>query len=482
VTARRWAARSIVLVPVLLTGWITGYRMTGPQLWRDEVATWSAADRSLAELWRLAGTIDLVALPYYLFMHAWIGTFGDSVFALRLPSVLAMAGAAGVVTLLGGRLYGVRAGVLGGLLFAVVPSVSRYGQEARGYAFATLFAALATLLVTIAVDRPGRARIGYGVAVLLLGASHLIALLVLAGHATAVVVAYRRERARAMWWPVTVAVAVTPLVPLALLGLQQRAVQLEWLTAAGWRDLTTLPDQLFRAGIVGGAIIALAAVGMRPDGAGSRSAGGKMLWVSALAPVAVLYLFDQFVAPVFVGRYLVMIVPLLCVLAGATLAAPRLPLALVVVLGIGLTGLPQQQAVRRSHEASSTAMYDYRQVAAFLRANQRPGDGIVYAPRGGWHFSDVAMRYHLGDEAPRDVLVDRDAVRRGSLWATECPDPAACLAGTERVWVLSADDLVSGARARALNGTTQATRAALGAYAEAGEWRLSKFTLALYTR
>jgi mannosyltransferase len=206
------------------------------------------------------------------------------------------------------------------------------------------------------------------------------------------------------------------------------------------------------------------------------------LGTSVLLPIAVLHVADQLLAPIFVARYLLFVVPLLCVLAGTALATLRLPLALVVVLVIGTTGLPQQQAARRSHEAPGATMYDYRRVAAFLRENQRPGDGIVYAPRGGWHFSDVAMRYHLRGAAPRDVLLEREAVRRGSFWATECRDPAACLAGTDRVWVLSGDDLITGRRARALDGTTAATRTALGTYAKAGEWRLSKFTLALYSR
>ncbi|HEX8345526.1 MAG TPA: glycosyltransferase family 39 protein [Actinoplanes sp.] len=522
---RRWAVRPAWLWPALLTGAIAAEAMTAPQLWRDEFATWSAATRSLADLWRMAGTIDLVAFPYYVFMHAWIEAFGDSVWALRLPSVIAMAATAGVVTLLGRRLYGVRSGLLGGLLFAVVPSVSRYGQEARAYAFAMLFATLATLLLVLAVQDSRRwHRIAYSVVVLLLGWAHLIAVLVVTGHAVAVALAGRRsddggrprppQRDRrpggdaARWWPAAVTAAGICLAPLALLGLRQRDTQLGWLTAAGWRALETLPEQLFGSGMVGGAVVALAAIGTRPGRAGparatpGRAAPGRAgperagperagppgrgwttaLWVSALAPVAVLYLVDQLIAPVFVGRYLLFVVPLLCVLAGTALASRGLPLALVVVLVIGLTGLPQQQAARRSHEAPGTALYDYRQVAAFLRDHQRPGDGIVYAPRGGWHLSDVAMRYYLGDAAPRDVLVDRDAVRRGSLWATECPDPAACLAGTGRVWVLSGDDLITGARARVLDGTSPATRAALGRYAKGGEWRLSKFTLALYAR
>jgi mannosyltransferase len=98
-----------------------------------------------------------------------------------------MTGAAAVVGLTGRRLGGARVGLISGLIFAVVPSVSRYGQEARPYAFATLFAALATLLLLRAMERPTWLRWGcYTLAVAAAGASNLVALCVLAAHAAIV--------------------------------------------------------------------------------------------------------------------------------------------------------------------------------------------------------------------------------------------------------------------------------------------------------
>jgi len=67
-----------------------------PQLWRDELASWSAASRTLPQLWAMVHNIDAVLGLYYLGLHLWMAVFGDSATAMRLPSVIAMAGAAGV--------------------------------------------------------------------------------------------------------------------------------------------------------------------------------------------------------------------------------------------------------------------------------------------------------------------------------------------------------------------------------------------------
>jgi len=112
------------------------------------------------EAWRAArhafrrGQIDAVLGIYYFGLHLWMAVFGDSATAMRLPSVIAMAAAAAVVSLIGRRLGGGVAGLASGLIFAVIPSVSRYAQEARPYAFATFFAALATLMFLRAMERP----------------------------------------------------------------------------------------------------------------------------------------------------------------------------------------------------------------------------------------------------------------------------------------------------------------------------------------
>ena len=96
-------------------------------------------------------------------LHYWIAAFGDSIDAMRSLSVLAMAGAAACVTLAGRKLAGTGPGLLAGLVFALMPSVSRFAQEARSYALEVLVATLAALLLLRALDRPSVPRwVAYG--------------------------------------------------------------------------------------------------------------------------------------------------------------------------------------------------------------------------------------------------------------------------------------------------------------------------------
>jgi mannosyltransferase len=84
-----------------------------------------------------------------------VDTFGTAEVVLRLPSLLVMTAAAAGVAALGRRLHSPRAGLLAGLVFAVLPEVSRYAQEGRSYAFVLACAVLASYLLVRALDEPG---------------------------------------------------------------------------------------------------------------------------------------------------------------------------------------------------------------------------------------------------------------------------------------------------------------------------------------
>jgi len=140
---RRWLP---VAAPGLLMLGLGLFESTRPVLSWDEVATADVAHRTAAQIGRLLPHIDGVFGPYYLFMHVWTAVVGASVLSLRLPTILAMAGAAALTGELGRRLFGVPAGVLAGLLLCLVPNMSRYAAEARPYAMVCFFSVLALLI------------------------------------------------------------------------------------------------------------------------------------------------------------------------------------------------------------------------------------------------------------------------------------------------------------------------------------------------
>jgi mannosyltransferase len=438
------------ILPVLVTAVVVRYQAARPQLWRDELATWWAASRSPAGLDRLTTHIDAVFIPYYKFMHVWIAVFGDSALSMRTPSMIAAAATAGVVAVLGRVLGSSTAGLLGGLLFAALPSVSRYGQEARPYALAALFATTATLLLLLALRHMKWFYwVGYAVALCLAGAMHMIAVLVLAGHVVAVLrAAYvRRAWSPIVWGGVAAVVAVAPIVPLFLLGHRQAKLQLgSRVQPPDAFAMARVPDGIIGNATVGGAVLALALIGAMLVVRRTKVENGDrdyqtwgLVGFMTLASIAAFLVAAQ-VTPIYTLRYVFFLAAPAVLLAGWALSNLRLPAAVAVILLIAFFGLPDQDNARLSHEARGSKLINYKRAAAIVGANERPGDAIVYG-RAGWQFVDIATEYYLRDRTPVDILAATTRDAAGSYWAPQVPDQTAALAHTKRVWWVDPSNL-----------------------------------------
>jgi mannosyltransferase len=347
-------------VPAVVTAALGLYQINVPILWRDELATWSAASRTLPQLWAMVHNVDAVLGLYYLGLHLWMAVFGESAAAMRLPSALAMTGAAAVVALTGKRLGGTRVGLISGLIFAVVPSVSRYAQEARPYAFATLFAALATLLLLRAMERPTWLRWGcYTLALAAAGASNLVALCVLAAHAAIVATDFAlrtvrigdedapgggralpggrpepvegRPLALLGWFSLAAIVGVVLDAPVVIEGHGQSASQIGQQPVPHVAALLGVIDglwpELFASTPVAVAVILLALASVLTlAGARQRVLAGYALAVGIL-PIVAVWLISQGPDSYWTFRYMLFTVPAWSVAAGLGVAvtAERMP-------------------------------------------------------------------------------------------------------------------------------------------------------------
>jgi mannosyltransferase len=97
----------------------------------------------------MLGHTDVVNGAYYVLMWFVTRAAGTSALALRFPSAVGMAVAAGVTAALGRRLVSARAGLAAGLGagIAALPSVTWYAQNARSYALVTALATIASYLL-----------------------------------------------------------------------------------------------------------------------------------------------------------------------------------------------------------------------------------------------------------------------------------------------------------------------------------------------
>jgi mannosyltransferase len=468
--AGRFAVRAFWLWPALLTAGLGLSRLGGPALWADELATWGAVRLGWGDLFRLLGTVDAVVGPYYVLEKAWTVPAGTSTVALRLPSVAAMAVSAALVAILGARLRDRWVGLLAGLGFALVPATSRYAQEARPYALSVLLAVLATLLLVRLLDRPSTGRVaGYALAVALLGAFHLAGLLLLVGHAVAVLA--RRVRVVSVRWLVAAAAAVLVLAPLGWAGHRQRT-QIDWIGPSHWRTLAGVPAVIFNDDGVGVGLIVLALLGL------SRRRPAVLLAGWALGPVLALYVAGK-LTPAFWPRYLLFTMPAWVLLAALFLGRVGRVRGLAVLLALGLLGAPVQDAIRQpdGHNHATT------QAAAIIATGQRPGDGIVYAlhePVVPWEARDIVARYVPADRRPRDIFAVTPQRLDGRLTAIECADPPGCLAAADppRIWVLRYQDQTD-----PLRGLGEPKESLLRSrYRLAHLWLLKGLTVGLLTR
>lgn len=428
-----------------------------PSMWEDELATVSAATRPFGALLDLARHVDAALLPYYAFMHLWVLPT-ESDWWFRLPSALAMGGAAAGVVILGYRLHDLRAGILGGLAFCALPVVSRYGQEARVYALATCAVIWSTVLLVSFVRR-GRLA-AYAWAVVIVGLLQPFSLLVLGPHALWVLSERRFEFTR---WVVWCAIASMPAAFLTMISAAEHSAGLQWAKMT-WSAVGNLPSSLVgsRDTLFVGVVLIAAAWSNR------RSSWAVL--VAVLLPAAVLIVASA-VAPVMVPRYILFVSAFAALLVG--LAASRLsaPASAAVLLVLAISGLPVQQVARATHGE------DWRGAAAVIDANQAQADRVVYAP-GVWM---QPMEHYLRGHMPPRAFATAGP---SDDYAADQDVGAVRLRGVARVWEVVRDtDFGPSVLGRhAFDYLAPAQRTALAGFSERHVWRLRHIEIWLLSR
>jgi mannosyltransferase len=435
--------------PALVMLVVGCYQVTSPELWRDELSSWSFASRPVPELVAIISHSNASQLTYYLLLHYWIAAFGDSVFAMRSLSVLAMTGAAACVTLVGRRLAGAWAGLLAGLVFALVPSISRFAQETRFYALEVLVAMLATLLLLRAIERPSPRRwVVYALSVAVLGYVDLVALCLLAGHLAGVAIRWWQDRDYRLicFLPAGLAGCLA-CAPMAIVGLGQASNQIGWIPRPGLSlsAFEFFGRNLFYSTAAAAALIIVAVLAWAVSWRAAAFATSI-----AIAPVVMVWVVSQGPVSYFFPRYLLLTIGAWAMLAGIALSRLDARVAVAAVLVFGLLGAGDQRVIREpgAHNwaayplSVNTAYWDFAGAARIVADGTRPGDGIAYpVSPNRWEMIDFGVEYYLSRDLPaatmpRQVFVARSAAAAGTLYSILCGRPARCLGDAPRVWVV----------------------------------------------
>ncbi|MGW1779365.1 glycosyltransferase family 39 protein [Streptomyces sp. NPDC002143] len=393
-------------------------------MWRDEAATWQVAHRSLPEIWRMLGNVDVVHGLYYAVMHLLFEVFGDSLLTLRAPSVVAMAGAAALTADLGARLAGRWSGLGAGLAVALLPMCQAFAQEGRPYAMVTATVAYATWLLVAAMRRP-RARTwsGYAVAVLLGALLNWFSLLALAAHAVTVAVA-RPHRAVRTGWLRAAGAAVLGALPL-ILASRGQSRQVSWIPPVSPGTLVVVAAGVLAAG--GCALLR----GAREPARAHLVPAGRLSPAAVAVPLCVLpqvtlLVVSLTVQPLYVGRYVLFAQLGLALLLGVTSATlvgrmsfrlrPAVALTLVTVLAF-LALLPVELDVR----AADSRVDDVLTAADVVAAVRGQGGAVVFIPSARRDTATVTPDAFHG---LRDIALVHSPADAGTLHGVEA-DAAA---------------------------------------------------------
>lgn len=462
---------TIALVFGLITTVLCAAFSWVPSLWGDEAATLLSAKRPVGSLFGMLSHVDAVHGVYYLLMHGWIRLAGESAFALRLPSAIAVGAAVAAVTLIAGRRGGARAAVVAGVIACVLPRLTYAGEEARSYAFTAAAATWLTLLLLWLVDGAGRRvspnarRIAWvlyaaGMAVASYLFLYLFTLVVAHG---VVLLASRASRATLRAWGLSAGAAAVTLVPLAVVAYAQRG-QIGYLNSSP-DDASTWYFFLW-FGMPWVAVAAWALIGLslwqswrawrmrasQPAVVGPRMISTRSVASAWLFLPTGLMLLVNLAVPMYTGRY-------------STFAAPAA--ALLVTDGILVLGRMLGGDVRRTVAATAgvtiafaalcAPVYalqrgpyakndsDWAEVSAVMAANAGPGDAVVFdesakpsqRPR-------LAMRtYPAGFAGVRDVTLhvpyDRNGWWADRAYTVRQAGERGRFDGVERVWLIELD-------------------------------------------
>ena len=460
-----------------------------PSIWYDEAASIISATRSWDQLGAMIGNVDLVHAAYYALLHLVFDVFGYSPVSLRVPSAIAIGVAAAFTVVLGRTLDKPRLGVIGGLVFCLLPRVTWAGTEGRSYAATAALAVILTVVLVLASRGQRRSLwVLYAALVVLSCVVFVYLALVVVAHAATMAWWFASSRSRA--WPPAArwlrwtALATAVVVPFAL-GVVAQSGQLHWLEApdAGTVKKVIVGQWFYTSpqfAIAGWILLAAGGYLLLRSPRGLSPA--SVLLPALVLPTVALLVTSATLTPIYTPRYLTMCAPFVALVMAAAIdrmrPRPLVPLALLVLVALALPQVVAQRQPAAKEQTSWAAVAD-------LVASQRALDGpdattaIVY---GSVQRHPIAtsrvMAYAYPDAfaGTIDVTLGTPAAETGQLWETRIPllDGLPRLANADVVY------LITSTSRDARPATTDTLRTA--GWHVADEWSFTAVNVLRYER
>jgi mannosyltransferase len=356
-----------------------------PSFWYDEAATVSASySRSLNQLWHMLSNVDAVEGLYYLLMHGWFTVFPPTEFWSRVPSGLAVGGAAAGVVVVGKQLSSRTVALASGVVCAILPRTTWAAIEARPYALSMMAAVWLTVLL-ISATRRDDARVWLSYALVLALSILLDVYLLLMPLAyAAFIYGFRRSRTVLRRFAATSVATIAASVPF-LAVVAGQAHQISWVAPIGHRTIEDVTiQQYFERSppfTVVSVLIVVTAIVLWLFTSAHLVEGDRQLLTLAIGwlviPTAVIVIWSALVHPIYTPRYLCFTAPAMALALGVCIGALAVkPWAAPIVVSIlAVAAAPNYLFAQRNPYAKYGM--DYSQVADLIAAKAAPGDCLL---------------------------------------------------------------------------------------------------------
>jgi uncharacterized membrane protein len=413
------------------------YRLGAPSIWFDEAFSVELTRQPLPLLWRIIFGPEPNMELYYLFLHFWLGItawFGlnPTEVVVRFPSAIFSALSTVVLFILGRRFLGLLPACVGTLLYLLNYLQLTYAQQTRAYAL-QLFLLCVTWYALFAVlhmqKHAVRWWLCYAIAMVLAVYTHLFSGLILLSQIVAFAGilllpnAWQMQARKAVWGYIVSFVAICILcIPMFLESLQ--GAKTGWLPVPHWADLPALFYTISgynKRYLIVSTIFVLLGLGMLAAAYCVRTipvlwrrvqknhllsgevtaaqdivpfAWSMLCWL--VVPIVVSYVISHGSIRLFSTRYLVTVVPALCLLLGAAVAvvcvalvrwrAVQIGLMLVLVV-LAATSVPLYY--------KSAQVEDWNTTVHWLEQQYKTGDGLVCYDNEITQGCQIAVEYYL---------------------------------------------------------------------------------------
>jgi mannosyltransferase len=356
-----------------------------PSFWYDEAATISASySRSLDQLWQMLRNVDAVHGLYYVLMHGWFQIFPPTEFWSRVPSGLAVGGAAAGVVVLGKQFSSRTVAVTSGVVCAILPRTTWAGVEARPYAMSMMVAVWLTVLLVVTARRDSRwLWLSYAAAQAMSVVLDLYLVLLLLAHFAFICICLR-TREVVMRSAMTSALAGLAVAPFLVKAVGQ-VHQISWVAPIGRRTIEDLlVQQYFERSpmfAILSALVIATAIALWRFASIELAKPERQLLILAVGwlviPTALIVAWSAAVHPIYTPRYLCFTAPamalVLGVCVGAVATKPWMAVAIVSLFAV--TAAPNYIRAQRNPYAKYGM--DYSQVADLISTKAAPGDCLL---------------------------------------------------------------------------------------------------------